>query len=120
LPYVVLELAAGVLSISAFRVSTNASGTVSVHEGFPRSPWEPGHVGGHDFAKRKEFRDVQQEPRVAFVVDDVASINPWKARGIEMRGETEILGTRGMSVRPGFDPEMFRIHVKHVVSWRIE
>jgi Pyridoxamine 5'-phosphate oxidase len=31
-------------------------------------------IGGHDFAKRKKFRDVQQNPRVAFVIDDLASV----------------------------------------------
>jgi pyridoxamine 5'-phosphate oxidase family protein len=77
-------------------------------------------IGGHDFAKRKKFRDVQQEPRVAFVVDDVASFNPWRARGIEMRGEAEILKTGGTSILPDFDPAMFRIHAKHVVSWGID
>src|SRR5690242_9445915 len=29
-------------------------------------------VGGHGFAGRKKFRDVGHNPRVAFVVDDVA------------------------------------------------
>lgn len=77
-------------------------------------------IGGHDFAKRKKFRDVQQEPRVAFVVDDVASVEPWRVRGIEIRGEADILETGGTSIRAGFDSEMFRIRVKHVVSWGIE
>ena len=77
-------------------------------------------IGGHNFAQRKKYRDVQQEPRVAFVVDDIASVDPWKARGVEMRGEADILEKGGTSIGPGFDPEMFRIRVKHVVSWGIE
>src|SRR5205809_6736659 len=44
-------------------------------------------VGGHGFAKRKKFRDVSRNPRVAFVVDDVPSVDPWRARGIGIRGE---------------------------------
>ncbi len=31
-------------------------------------------IGGHNFAQRKKWRDVQQNPRVAVVIDDVASI----------------------------------------------
>lgn len=78
-------------------------------------------VGGHNgFSKRKKFHDVQKEPRVAFVVDDVASTNPWHARGIEIRGEAEILESGGETILPGFDPEMFRIRPQHVVSWGIE
>jgi pyridoxamine 5'-phosphate oxidase family protein len=77
-------------------------------------------IGGHDFAKRKKFRDVQRNPRVAFVVDDVASFNPWRVRGIEIRGEAEILKTGGQNVIPGFDAEMFRIRPTRVISWGLE
>ena len=31
-------------------------------------------IGGHDFAKRKKWRDVHANPNVAFVVDDVATL----------------------------------------------
>ena len=33
-------------------------------------------VGGHGFAQRKKYRDVQSNPRVAIVVDDLASVRP--------------------------------------------
>src|SRR5207247_491372 len=35
-------------------------------------------IGGHGFAKTKKFRDAQHNPRVAFVVDDLASVSPWR------------------------------------------
>ena len=31
-------------------------------------------VGGHGFAERKKYRDVQRNPRVAIVIDDLATI----------------------------------------------
>ena len=77
-------------------------------------------IGGHDFARRKKYRDVQRNPHVAFVVDDVASITPWRVRGLEIRGEAEILATGGQSVIAGFDPEMFRIRPRRVISWGLE
>ena len=77
-------------------------------------------VGGHDFAKRKKYRDVQRNPRVAFVVDDLASISPWRPRMIEIRGTAEVLGSGGEQVIPGFDPEMFRIRPHRIVSIGIE
>lgn len=77
-------------------------------------------VGGHDFAKRKKYRDVQQNPRVAIVIDDLASIDPWRPRMIEVRGEVEILPTGGETVGPGFDPPMFRIRPKRIISIGIE
>ncbi len=78
-------------------------------------------IGGHNgFTKRKKFRDVQHNPRVAFVIDDIRSVNPWRVRGIEIRGEAEVLETGGQDIGPGFDPEMFRIKPKRVISWGIE
>jgi pyridoxamine 5'-phosphate oxidase family protein len=78
-------------------------------------------VSGHNgFAKRKKWRDVQNDPRVAVVIDDIVSVNPWKVRGIEVRGTVEILHTGGETVIPSFDPEMFRITPKRVISWGLE
>jgi pyridoxamine 5'-phosphate oxidase family protein len=77
-------------------------------------------VGGHDFAQRKKYRDVQHNPRVAIVIDDLASIDPWRPRMIEVRGEADILPTGGESVGPGFDPPMFRIRPKRIISIGIE
>ncbi len=74
-------------------------------------------IGGHDFAQRKKFRDVQRNPRVAFVVDDLASIDPWRPRGIEIRGECEVLRVGGKGIMPRFDDEMFRIKPERIFSW---
>ena len=77
-------------------------------------------IGGHGgFARRKKYRDVQQNPRVAFVIDDIVSFQPWSVRGIEIRGEVEILPTGGQSIVPNFDPEMFRLRPKRIISWGI-
>jgi pyridoxamine 5'-phosphate oxidase family protein len=61
-----------------------------------------GGAGG--FAKRKKYRDVAQNPRVAFVIDDVPSVNPWTVRGIEIRGQAQILADGGKELRPDLDP----------------
>jgi pyridoxamine 5'-phosphate oxidase family protein len=74
-------------------------------------------VGGHDFARRKKYRDVLSNPKVAFVIDDLVSVSPWRVRGIEIRGEAEVLDTGGTELGRGFAPEMFRITPKRIVSW---
>jgi len=76
-------------------------------------------TGGHAFARHKKYRDVQRNPRVAFLVDDLGSVNPWQPRGIEIRGEAEILTSGGEALGPGFDPDMFRIRPRRIVSWGI-
>jgi PPOX class F420-dependent enzyme/OxyR family protein len=74
-------------------------------------------VGGHNFAQRKKWRDAKGNPKVAIVVDDIASVKPWTVRGIEVRGTAEALMSGGQAIGPGFDPEMFRITPTRVVSW---
>jgi len=74
-------------------------------------------IGGHGFAGRKKYRDVQRNPHVACVVDDLASVSPWRPRGIEVRGEAEVLATGGETIGRGFDPEIFRIRPQRIVSW---
>ena len=76
-------------------------------------------IGGHDFDRRKKYREVQRNPRAAFLVDDLASVNPWRVRGIEIRGEAEVLTSGGEALGPGFAPEMFRIRPRRIVSWGI-
>jgi pyridoxamine 5'-phosphate oxidase family protein len=74
-------------------------------------------LGGHGFATRKKYRDVLRNPKVAYVIDDIASVDPWRVRGIEIRGEAEVVDTGGGEIGPGFDPEMFKITPKRIVSW---
>jgi pyridoxamine 5'-phosphate oxidase family protein len=74
-------------------------------------------IGGHGFAKSKKFRDVQANPRVAFVVDDLASVSPWRPRGIEVRGVAEVLGSGGETFGRGYDPQIFRVRARRIVSW---
>ena len=76
-------------------------------------------IGGHDFTRRKKYRDVQRNPRVALIVDDLESVNPWRPQGIEVRGEAEVLESGGEALGPGFAPEMFRILPRRIVSWGI-
>ena len=42
--------------------------------------------GGWDLARSLKFRNLMANDKVAFVVDDVVSINPWKVRGMEVKG----------------------------------
>ena len=48
-------------------------------------------LGGHDFARTKKYRDVERSGRAALVVDDLASTDPWRQRGIEVRGRAEAI-----------------------------
>ena len=47
--------------------------------------------GGWDLKHSLKFRHILKNNKVAMVVDDLLSVNPWVPRGIEIRGITEIL-----------------------------
>jgi pyridoxamine 5'-phosphate oxidase family protein len=76
-------------------------------------------IGGHGIAKSKKFRDAKRDDRVAFVVDDV-QVQPWRARGIEVRGRADVLPDGGTSVNPDFDAELIRIRPSRIVAWGVE
>ena len=56
-------------------------------------------IGGHGIARTKKYRDVARDGRVAFVVADLASTAPWRARGAEVRGAAVGLQAAGEECR---------------------
>ncbi len=78
-------------------------------------------IGGRPgFTKRKHYRDILRNHKVAIVIDDLPSVNPWTIRGIEVRGDAEVLATGGETWMPGFGPDLVRIHARRILSWGIE
>jgi pyridoxamine 5'-phosphate oxidase family protein len=75
-------------------------------------------IGGHNFAQRKKFRDVQQTGVAAFVVDDV--LPPWQPRAVEVRGRATTLDTGGKAIMDGFDDPIIRITPGRIVSWGLK
>ena len=76
-------------------------------------------VGGHGLSRSKKWRDLQANPRVALVIDDLASSQPWTPRGIEIRGRAELHDDGGEKFGPGWDQAWLRILPRRVVSWGI-
>jgi pyridoxamine 5'-phosphate oxidase family protein len=68
-------------------------------------------VGGMDLASTKKFRDAQRTGRASIVIDDLASIDPWSPRGIEVRGRAEVVEEPRV---------LIRIHPERVISWGLE
>ena len=57
-------------------------------------------IGGHNIVQSQKFRNVQRDPRVSLVVDDLATIDPWAPLGVEIRGTAEVLPD-ALPPRPG-------------------
>lgn len=65
-------------------------------------------VGGRELQRSKKFRDVARNGRAAIVVDDLESVDPWRPRGIEVRGRGEAIA---------LPTPLIRIHPERIVSW---
>jgi pyridoxamine 5'-phosphate oxidase family protein len=66
-------------------------------------------VSGSDFAASKKFRNVHVHPKAAFVVDDMASIDPRRPRAVMIQGRAEAIDLDGEA--------LIRITPDRVVSW---
>ena len=65
-------------------------------------------VGGRELQRSKKFRDVERTGRVAIVIDDLESIDPWRPRAIEVRGQGEAIA---------LPTPLIRIHPERIISW---
>ena len=65
-------------------------------------------VGGQQLEQTKKFRDVARTGRAAIVIDDLASTDPWRPRGIEIRGRGEAIA---------LPTPLIRVHPERIVSW---
>jgi pyridoxamine 5'-phosphate oxidase family protein len=70
------------------------------------------YFGGWNLRRSLKFRNLVGNDRVAFVVDEVVSTRPWRARGVEIRGRASVEGTR--------DAALVRIEPGAVRSWGFE
>jgi pyridoxamine 5'-phosphate oxidase family protein len=78
-------------------------------------------VGGRSFAGSMKYRNIKSNPQVAIVIDDLASVDPWTPRGIEIRGVAQLHEGDGRGVGPGAsDLPWARILPERVVSWGID
>ena len=72
-------------------------------------------IGGYNMAASRKFRNVADNGRVAFVVDDVVSTAPWRVRFLEIRGRAEAITEPSESASAVAGP-IIRIHPDKVLS----
>jgi pyridoxamine 5'-phosphate oxidase family protein len=68
-------------------------------------------IGGYALERSKKFRDVGRTGRAAIVIDDLESTDPWRPRGIEIRGRGEAMA---------LPTPLIRIHPERIVSWSLD
>jgi len=69
-------------------------------------------IKGYNLAQSRKFRNIADNGRAAFVVDDLLSVQPWRVRCLEIRGVAEALTTdRG---------PLIRLHPRRIISFGID
>lgn len=68
-------------------------------------------IGGWNMTESKKFRDVARTGRAAFVADDLASTDPWRPRGIEVRGGAEAIEVQRPTIR---------LYPERIVAWGVD
>ena len=67
-------------------------------------------IAGYRMTRSRKYRNVADNGRVAFVVDDLRSRDPWRVRCLEIRGTAEVVP----------EQELIRIHPRRVISFGID
>jgi pyridoxamine 5'-phosphate oxidase family protein len=69
-------------------------------------------IGGFRIARSAKWRNVDREPRVAYVVDDLGTVQPWRPRGIQLRGTARTVSEGGQ--------DLIRLTPARVVAWGLD
>lgn len=70
-------------------------------------------VRGHNLATTKKYRNVEANPQTAFLVDDLASTDPWHPRAVIVEGPSEAVSSEG-------GEPVIRITPDKIISWGLE
>lgn len=76
-------------------------------------------IYGYAMGSSRKFHNVEKNPHVALVVDDIVSFDPWEVRGIEIRGVAQAL----VDQEPPMDfmsREIIRITPRRVIAWNLD
>jgi pyridoxamine 5'-phosphate oxidase family protein len=80
------------------------------------------YVGGMNLLKSTKYRNVLENDKIAIVVDDLKSIDPWDPRGIRIYGTADVVTRQGgyMESTNHPNPHYIRVTPKKKWSWGIE
>jgi pyridoxamine 5'-phosphate oxidase family protein len=80
------------------------------------------YVGGMNIIKSKKYKNVLKNNKVAIVIDDLKSVDPWDPRGMKIYGIADIVTRQGGYIESTghSNPQYIRISPKKKWSWGIE
>jgi len=79
-------------------------------------------IAGYRMSRSQKYRNIARNNRVAFVVDDITSRDPWRVRCLEIRGtaeQAEIPPSHG-AAGDELDIAIIRITPRRIISFGVD
>jgi pyridoxamine 5'-phosphate oxidase family protein len=108
------------------RIATAAPSLASSREGFIQPDVVPVgfdfdgeyfYVSGMNLLKSTKYKNVQKNSRVALVIDDLKSVNPWEPRGIRIYGIADTVTRQDGYMQQTDHPSVTYIRIKPLKKW---
>ncbi|MGE0214286.1 PPOX class F420-dependent oxidoreductase [Mycolicibacterium sp.] len=80
-------------------------------------------ISGYRMSRSRKYRNIAHNDKVAFVVDDVPSRDPWRVRCLEIRGTAEQVVRDSTAPVPDGEPwdtAIIRITPRRIISFGID
>ena len=75
------------------------------------------YVSGMNLIKSTKYKNVQKNPKVALVIDDLNSVNPWEPRGIRVYGIADVVTRQDGYMQQTDHPSATYIRIKPLKKW---
>ena len=79
-------------------------------------------IAGYQMSKSQKYRNIARNDKVALVVDDITSRDPWRVRCLEIRGTAEQAETAPAHGAAGdaLDTAIIRVTPRRIISFGID
>ena len=79
-------------------------------------------IAGYRMSQSQKYRNIAHNNKVALVIDDVTSRDPWRVRCLEIRGTAEQAKTSPDRSRTGeeLDTAIIRVTPRRIISFGID
>ena len=75
------------------------------------------YVGGMNILKSTKYKNVLKNNKVAIIIDDLKSVDPWDPRGIRIYGTADVVTRQGGYMEGTGHPNSTYIRVKPDKKW---
>ena len=66
------------------------------------------YVGGMHLTNSTKYKNIQANNRVAIVIDDLKSVDPWEPRGVRVYGIADVVSREGGYMRRTYPDKTFK------------